>query len=104
MPAAIVDPSGLFMGWATFHVISATGGSDKHVYGYFQASFESARLSISACSANDCPRYLGSVRPQAVELSAARNRASTVSRVAAASPDVSTTRVAAGARRSASPA
>ena len=59
MPAAIVDPSGLFMGWATFHVISAAGGSEKHVYGYFQASYESSRLSISSCSANDCPRYLG---------------------------------------------
>jgi Putative Flp pilus-assembly TadE/G-like len=59
VPAAIVDASGNFMGWATFHVISAEGGSAKHVYGYFQASYESARLSISACSANDCPRYLG---------------------------------------------
>jgi Flp pilus assembly protein TadG len=59
VPAAIVDANGNFVGWATFHVISASGGSDKHVYGYFQASFESARLSISACSANDCPRYLG---------------------------------------------
>jgi hypothetical protein len=59
VPAAIVDASGNFMGWATFHVISAEGGSAKHVYGYFQASFESSRLSISACSANDCPRYLG---------------------------------------------
>jgi Tfp pilus assembly protein PilX len=59
VPAAIVDTSGNFVGWATFHVISATGGSSKHVYGYFQASFESARLSITGCSANDCPRYLG---------------------------------------------
>jgi hypothetical protein len=60
VPAAIVDASGNFMGWATFHVISAEGGSAKHVYGYFEASYESSRLSISACSANDCPRYLGS--------------------------------------------
>ena len=36
------------------------GGSAKHVYGYFEASYESSLLSISACSANDCPRYLGS--------------------------------------------
>ena len=60
VPAAIVDANGNFVGWSTFHVISATGGSAKHVRGYFMSSFESARLSITACSANDCPRYLGS--------------------------------------------
>jgi hypothetical protein len=60
IPAAIVDTNGNFVGWSTFHVISADGGSAKHVRGYFMSSFESARLSITACSANDCPRYLGS--------------------------------------------
>jgi hypothetical protein len=60
VPAAIVDSNGNFVGWSTFHVISADGGSAKHVRGYFLSSFESARLSITACSANDCPRYLGS--------------------------------------------
>ena len=60
MPAAIVDPYGNFVGWATFHVNSASGGSNKHINGYFMSSFESARLSITGCSANDCPRYLGS--------------------------------------------
>ena len=60
VPAAIVDTNGNFVGWSTFHVISATGGSAKHVRGYFESSFESARLSITGCSANDCPRYLGS--------------------------------------------
>ena len=60
VPAAIVDANGNFVGWSTFHVISADGGSAKHVRGYFLSSFESARLSITACSANDCPRYLGS--------------------------------------------
>ena len=59
VPAAIVDASGNFMGWATFHVISATGGAAKHIYGYFLASYESARLTVTACAANDCPRYLG---------------------------------------------
>ena len=59
MPAAIVDANGNFMGWSTFHVNSATGGSAKHIRGYFLTSFESARLSITGCSANDCPRYLG---------------------------------------------
>ena len=60
VPAAIVDANGNFVGWSTFHVISADGGSAKHVRGYFLSSFESARLTITACSANDCPRYLGS--------------------------------------------
>jgi len=60
IPAAIVDTHGNFVGWSMFHVISATGGSAKHVNGYFMNSFESARLSIKGCSANDCPRYLGS--------------------------------------------
>ena len=52
--------NGNFVGWSTFHVISASGGSSKHVNGYFLSSFESARLSVTSCSANNCPRYLGS--------------------------------------------
>ena len=43
LPVAVVDSSGNFAGWATFHVISASGGTDKHVRGYFLSSFESAR-------------------------------------------------------------
>jgi Tfp pilus assembly protein PilX len=60
MPVAVVDSSGNFAGWATFHVTSASGGSNKHVRGYFLSSFESAALDITSCVANDCPRYLGS--------------------------------------------
>jgi len=60
LPVAVVDASGNFMGWATFHVISADAGSDKHVRGYFVSSFDSARLTVSSCAANACPRYLGS--------------------------------------------
>lgn len=60
MPVAVVDPNGNFMGWATFHVISATGGSAKHIRGYFLSSFTSARMAVTSCAANDCPRYLGS--------------------------------------------
>jgi Flp pilus assembly protein TadG len=60
MPVAVVDSSGNFAGWATFHVTSASGGSAKNVRGYFLSSFESAALDISSCAANDCPRYLGS--------------------------------------------
>jgi hypothetical protein len=47
------------MGWAMFHVNSASGGSNKHINGYFLSSFISARLAVTACAANDCPRYLG---------------------------------------------
>lgn len=60
MPVAVVDSAGNFMGWATFHVTSASGGSSKHIRGYFLSSFTSARLQVSSCAANDCPRYLGS--------------------------------------------
>ena len=60
LPVAVVDASGNFMGWATFHVISADAGTFKHVRGYFVSSFDSARLTVSSCAANACPRYLGS--------------------------------------------
>jgi hypothetical protein len=60
LPVAVVDSSGNFAGWATFHVISASSGSDKHVRGYFLSAFESAAMDISSCAANACPRYLGS--------------------------------------------
>jgi Flp pilus assembly protein TadG len=60
MPVAIVDYGGNFMGWAMFHVTSASGGASKHVRGYFLSSFTTARLKITSCAANHCPRYLGS--------------------------------------------
>jgi hypothetical protein len=60
MPVAVVDDQGNFMGWSFFHVISASGGSDKHIEGYFLSSFTSAQLRVTSCAANDCPRYLGS--------------------------------------------
>ena len=59
VPAAVVDTNGNFVGWATFHVVSASGGSSKHVNGYFVSSFTSSRLTVTACAANNCPRYLG---------------------------------------------
>jgi hypothetical protein len=59
MPVSVVDNNGNFMGWATFHVTSASAGSDKHIRGYFMSSFTNARLRVSSCSANACPRYLG---------------------------------------------
>ena len=59
MPVAIVDAGGNFMGWATFHVNSASGGSSKHINGYFLSSFVSAQTTVSTCANNACPRYLG---------------------------------------------
>lgn len=59
MPVAVVDNNGNFMGWAMFHVTSASAGSDKYVRGYFLSSFVTGRLRVTSCAANDCPRYLG---------------------------------------------
>jgi Flp pilus assembly protein TadG len=59
VPAAVVDANGNFVGWSSFYVVSASGGSSKHVRGYFVSSFTSARLTVTACAANNCPRYLG---------------------------------------------
>lgn len=59
VPVPVVDSSGNFVGWSTFHVISASGGSSKHIRGYFTDAFSSARLTITSCAANACPRYLG---------------------------------------------
>jgi Flp pilus assembly protein TadG len=60
LPVAVADSNGNFAGWAMFHVTSASGGSSKHIRGYFISSFSSARLSVTSCAANACPRYLGS--------------------------------------------
>jgi len=55
----VVDNSGYFQGWATFHVVSASGGSSKDVVGYFVNSYQNAKLTVG-CSFGQCPRYLGS--------------------------------------------
>ena len=56
----VVDHNGNFQGWATFHVVSASGGSSKDVTGYFVSNFVNQRLSVGSCSLLDCPRFLGS--------------------------------------------
>jgi Flp pilus assembly protein TadG len=60
VPVAVVDDNGNFMGWSTFHIVSAAGGSTKKITGYFVSGFVSGRLSVTACAALACPRYLGS--------------------------------------------
>jgi Flp pilus assembly protein TadG len=60
IPVPVVDHNGNFQGWATFHVVSADGGSNKHITGYFVSPFVNKRLTIKACGFGGCPRYLGS--------------------------------------------
>jgi Flp pilus assembly protein TadG len=56
----VVDANGNFQGWASFHVVSADGGSAKTITGYFVSPFQNALLTVGGCSAGSCPRYLGS--------------------------------------------
>lgn len=44
--------NGCFKGWALFYVISADGGSDKHIRGYFMDSFVASPLSVGECPPN----------------------------------------------------
>ncbi len=111
LPVAVVDNDGNFMGWAMFHVTSASAGSDKHVRGYFLSSFITARLRVTSCASRRLPSLPRDVRPQAVRLSpgasapppssSAVKAASTRARVAAGSAFVSMTVVAEARSRSA---
>jgi hypothetical protein len=55
----IVDHNGMFQGWATFHVTSASGASGKDISGYFVSNFINERLSVGSCSLGSCPLYFG---------------------------------------------
>jgi hypothetical protein len=55
----VVDENGLFQGWATFHVVSAGGGSAKHITGYFVSNFFNERLRVGNCALGSCPLNLG---------------------------------------------
>ncbi len=59
VPVPVVDVNGYFQGWSTFHIVSAAGGSDKTVTGYFLTDFTSPDLTVTTCAAGSCPRYLG---------------------------------------------
>jgi hypothetical protein len=50
-PAGSPNPDGCFKGWAMFHVISASGGSDKTITGYFLGDFISQPLTVGECTA-----------------------------------------------------
>jgi hypothetical protein len=49
---------GFFQGWAVFHVVSAAGGSDKHIYGYFVDQAFVPGGDVEDCLAN-CARSFG---------------------------------------------
>jgi hypothetical protein len=68
LPVPVVDHDGNFLGWATFHVVSASGGSQKDVNGYFVSPFLSERLTVGAgCTGNSCPLFLGNYTLRLVE-------------------------------------
>jgi hypothetical protein len=50
-PPAPANSDGCFKGWAMFHVVSASGGSDKTITGYFLGDFISKPLSVGECTA-----------------------------------------------------
>ena len=50
-PAGAPNANGCFKGWAMFHVVSASGGSDKTITGYFLGDFISKPLSVGECTA-----------------------------------------------------
>lgn len=49
-PAGSPHPDGCYKGWALFHVISASGGSDKTITGYFLTDFKSMPLTVGECT------------------------------------------------------
>ncbi len=49
-PAGSVNTDGCFVGWAMFHVTSASGGSDKTITGYILGDFTSQPLTIGECT------------------------------------------------------
>jgi Flp pilus assembly protein TadG len=43
---------GCFVGWAMFQVVSADGGSNKHIRGYFTGDFVNQPMNVGECPAN----------------------------------------------------
>lgn len=59
MPVPIVDDNGNFQGWAMFHIVSASSGTDKTITGYYLNGFQSTSATVAICANGHCPRYLG---------------------------------------------
>ena len=49
-PAGSPHPDGCYKGWALFHVISGSGGSNKDIVGYFVSDFRSKPLTVGECT------------------------------------------------------
>ena len=54
VPTPIVDHAGNFMGWAMFHITSASSGADKFITGYFLPTHFAAVLTIEECDPAPC--------------------------------------------------
>jgi Flp pilus assembly protein TadG len=50
---------GCFVGWAMFYIVSADGGSDKHITGYFTGNFTQSPLSVGECPTPNDPASSG---------------------------------------------
>jgi Tfp pilus assembly protein PilX len=50
---------GCFVGWALFYVESASGGSDKHIRGWFTGDFTRSPLSVGECPTPNNPAASG---------------------------------------------
>ncbi len=61
IPVPIVDEAGRFTGWATFHVVSADGSSNKTVTGYFVTQAVDEKLTVEGCGFGACPRFYGTL-------------------------------------------
>ena len=59
MPVPIVDDNGNFQGWAMFHIVSASSGTDKTITGYYLNGYQSTSATVAICANGHCPRYLG---------------------------------------------
>jgi Flp pilus assembly protein TadG len=49
-PSGSSNPNGCFKGWAMFHVVGASGGSDKTITGYFLTDFITQPLTVGECT------------------------------------------------------
>jgi Flp pilus assembly protein TadG len=49
-PTGSPHPDGCYKGWALFHVISASGGSNKTITGYFLSDFKAKPLTVGECT------------------------------------------------------
>jgi hypothetical protein len=59
--------NGCFKGWALFHVISAQGGSQKNITGYFLSDFKAQPLTVGECTpAQQAAGTCGQIDPASI--------------------------------------